>query len=464
MNRGISSVVASLGWRLRQFAWLRCISIPLALAAGCSQLCGLPSFASQTGQKCAACHVGGDWPQLTPWGRFFKLSGYTAGTPVIDKERALRLPVGVFGQAGLTWAQDANNATGGTVIPHSGVLEPYEFSAEVATKVTNFMGVFYEYTVGNTFPGWRGDSGAVDIRAVHFFYAGRHEILAAIDSNNNPTVQDVWNSSPDWSFPFYSSPWAPGAQTAPVISRLGSQSGSVGAYALIDRHVYVEGSVYRVGTGFFRWMTAGTPFSNPGISYLKGFNPYWRAYWTTAKGPDSIMVGTFGMQANVFPDAAQPTGPANSLTDSGFDAQYQHLLSRQKTTLRASYIYEARSWGASFPIGSVGTPTGDAKFLNLSGSYSLGDAWTFHAGYLLTSANHDALRYTVTDESGNTVSTSPDSTGYVLEVDRHLSQNLQLMAQYRGFLKYNGLQNKIDGVSRSASDNNTLWVSIFFGF
>ena len=43
------------------------------------QVYALPSFARQTGQRCAACHVGGNWPQLTPWGRFFKLAGYTAG-------------------------------------------------------------------------------------------------------------------------------------------------------------------------------------------------------------------------------------------------------------------------------------------------------------------------------------------------------------------------------------------------
>ncbi len=383
------------------------LALILLLAAGASRLPALPSFARQTGQKCSACHVGGDWPQLTPWGRFFKLSGYTIGSAVKDKEGGVHVPVGVFGQAGLTWAPNADNAQGNPVILHSGDLQAYNFSAEVATKVTDFLGVFYEYNVGNTFPGWKGASGAVDIRAVHFFHAGSHEILTGIDSNNNPTVQDVWNSTGQWSFPSYTSPWAPGALTTPVISRLASQSGSIGAYALIDRHVYVEASAYRVGAGFFQWMTAGTPFSNPGVTYLKGFNPYWRAYWTASRGPSSFMAGTFGMRASVFPSAAQPSGPANSLTDYGVDAQYQHLLSKQSLTVRTSYIFEARDWSASFPIGSVGTPSGDAKFFNVSGSYSLGNAWTFHACYLLAGANHDAMRYTVTNTAGDVISTSP---------------------------------------------------------
>ncbi len=39
----------------------------------------LPSFARQTGQNCVACHAGGQFPELTPYGRLFKLTGYTIG-------------------------------------------------------------------------------------------------------------------------------------------------------------------------------------------------------------------------------------------------------------------------------------------------------------------------------------------------------------------------------------------------
>src|ERR1035437_1224113 len=37
----------------------------------------LPSFARQTGQPCGTCHT--DFPGLTPYGRRFKLLGYTTG-------------------------------------------------------------------------------------------------------------------------------------------------------------------------------------------------------------------------------------------------------------------------------------------------------------------------------------------------------------------------------------------------
>src|SRR5947209_12189999 len=101
----------------------------LALITTCflpRQASALPSFARQTGQKCAACHVGGAWPQLTPWGRFFKLSGYTAGRSIVDKEGAVNVPVGVFGQAGLTWAAQPNDAAGNSVVPHHGGPQFYQ--------------------------------------------------------------------------------------------------------------------------------------------------------------------------------------------------------------------------------------------------------------------------------------------------------------------------------------------------
>jgi hypothetical protein len=277
-------------------------------------------------------------------------------------------------------------------------------------------------------------------------------------------VQDVWNTVPDWSFPFYGSPQAPSASASPMVSSLGSQSASVGAYALVNRQVYVEASFYRVATGFFRWMSAGTAFDAGGKNYLKGYNPYWRTYWTQQRGPHSLMIGAFGMRARVYPDSSSPTGPADVFTDYGFDSEYQHLGSTHKITVRGSYIYERREWDASFPLGNTGTPAGNLSSLNLSASYAYDSAWVFHAGYFLRSGNHDATLYVIADPSGNQVTTSPRTSGYTLQVDRQITQNIQIMAQYRGFIRFNGLRQNIDGIGRNASDNNTLWLSAFFAF
>src|ERR1700722_5797523 len=51
------------------------LGMAMFLTAGKGE--ALPAFAVQTGQHCTACHVGGFGPQLTPFGRQFKLEGYT---------------------------------------------------------------------------------------------------------------------------------------------------------------------------------------------------------------------------------------------------------------------------------------------------------------------------------------------------------------------------------------------------
>src|SRR6516225_5100485 len=52
----------------------------------------LPSYARQTGQQCAACHNG--FPELTPYGRQFKLNGYTwtGGTSNLPPIAAMTIP------------------------------------------------------------------------------------------------------------------------------------------------------------------------------------------------------------------------------------------------------------------------------------------------------------------------------------------------------------------------------------
>jgi len=423
----------------------------------------LPSYARQTGQRCAACHVGGNWPQLTPWGRFFKLAGYTAGKSFVNKEGLHYAPIGVFGQAGLTWAAQPNDAQGNPVVTQNGSPEAYQFTGEFGTKLSDFAGIFWEYQVANQFPGWKGVVDLVDIRATHFLHPGNHELLIGFDSNNNPSVQDVWNTVPAWRYPFYTSPQSPGQPGSPMIGSLSQQTGSVGVYALFDRKFYAEFSEYRVGTDFFRWMTAGTSLQN-GANYLKDWNPYWRAYWTKTEGPNVFMAGVLGMHSNVYPDSSSPSGPADTFSDNGFDSQYQYLGETNKLTLRGSYMYEQQSWNGSFPLGNVSSLKGNLKTLNLNGSYALHEAWTFTGGFFLSNGSSNAALYGITAPAGAQLTAKPNTTGYVLQADRTITQNVVASLQYTGFTKFNGLTSNIDGLGRKPSDNNTLWFTVFFAF
>ena len=445
--------------KLLQAFTLAC-AIATLLTASAS---ALPSYARQTGQRCASCHVGGNWPQLTPWGRFFKLSGYTAGNKFIDAEGFEYVPVGLLGKAGLTWAEQPNNSQGQPVIAHNGKPQFYDGFAELGTKFTNWSGVFAEYGVNNTFPGWKVVEGPVDLRATHFFHPKKHELLLGFDMNNAPTVQDVWNTIPAWSYPYYGSPQAPGAPASPAIANLPNAAGSVGLYALLDRQFYVEVSTYHVAKDFFRFMSGGTSFQK-GAPYLDGWNPYWRAYYTKEKGPHVWMLGTFGMQSSLYPNSASPSGPTNNLNDYALDSQYQYLGDKRKLTLRSSYIYEHQLWNGSFPLGLVSNPKGNLKTLNLSSSFALGETWTFTGGYSFSNGSNNAALFGVTDANGNLLSAKPNTTGYNLEIDRTLTQNIMVFVKYAGFTKFDGLTSNIDGLGRKPSNNNTLWVNVYFAF
>jgi hypothetical protein len=176
------------------------------------------------------------------------------------------------------------------------------------------------------------------------------------------------------------------------------------------------------------------------------------------------MVGTFGMRSNIYPDSGTPSGGTDLFSDTGFDAQYQHLGDTRKLTLRSSYIYEKQSWNASYPLAAVDNPHDNLKTLNLNGAYTVGDGWTFSGGYFLSNGSGESAFYNVTDTNGNQLSTKPNTTGYVFEVDRTLTQNVLASLQYTGFTKFEGLTSNIDGIGRKPSDNNTLWFSLFFAF
>jgi hypothetical protein len=93
----------------------------------------VPSFARQTGQSCVACHAGGQYPELTSYGRLFKLTGYTIG------ERGN--PLAVMATASLTRTQNSTDASG-TTSTTDGVPIVEAGSVFVAGKLTDNIGGF----------------------------------------------------------------------------------------------------------------------------------------------------------------------------------------------------------------------------------------------------------------------------------------------------------------------------------
>src|SRR5450759_3633284 len=107
----------------------------------------VPSYARQTGQECIACHV--SFPELTPYGRYFKLTGYTIG-------QRQTLPFAVMGQVGMTRTKNNTGVVGvdpdtgdnitGDVNPRNGGVVFSGGSVFLAGKATDNIGGFVQWT------------------------------------------------------------------------------------------------------------------------------------------------------------------------------------------------------------------------------------------------------------------------------------------------------------------------------
>src|ERR1700681_3196102 len=273
----------------------------------------LPSFARQTGQPCGTCHT--DFPALTPYGRRFKLLGYTPGggefrtTPFssqagidaraeLDKLRGYAKainppatgdgdkeyvpPISMMAIVGFTHTQaplpqptDPYNANDNTV------LSP--FSAFWGGAITNDIGAFSQVTYNAVPAGGFGDPFGhtwtwdnTDVRFARTASVGPFDFIYGITANNNPTVQDVWNTTPAWSFPYAVSTLASTPSSKTIIEgAFSAHVGGVGAYAYVNDMLYLEASAYRT-LDFGAQNSLGVdPFGAPGL--LEGFAPYWRA-------------------------------------------------------------------------------------------------------------------------------------------------------------------------------------------
>src|SRR5690349_20774317 len=128
------------------------IALLLAMFGAVDSSQAVPSYARQTGQECIACHV--SFPELTPYGRYFKLTGYTIGKVAISEEGINYVPVAVMAQASVTStrnnkATDPETGETVTVNQRNNGLVLCCASVFLAGKVTDYLGGFLQWSYDN---------------------------------------------------------------------------------------------------------------------------------------------------------------------------------------------------------------------------------------------------------------------------------------------------------------------------
>ncbi len=267
----------------------------------------VPSYSRQTGLSCASCHYAP--PELNAFGRKFKLEGYTFATkPEVSEDKKdhnsrLHLlesfPLSVLFNTTFTSTKSPQPATqnGNFEFPQAASLF---LAGSWGSHVGSFVQVTYDsqadhFTWDNTDIRYANNSG-------HLF--GKSLTYGAT-LNNNPTVEDLWNSTPAWGFPFGSSNSAPSPSAAAIVNgSLAQDVAGFGGYTMWNDHLYLAGTLYRSEH-------IGGSQPNPGTGFgfnVRGIAPYWRLAWQSSTANNNFEIGTYGMHVKSSPNAVTGLG------------------------------------------------------------------------------------------------------------------------------------------------------------
>jgi len=445
----------------------------------------LPSFARQTGQPCGTCHT--DFAGLTPYGRRFKINGYTNGggqyrttlfsfdNSTADYQRPWVPPISMMAIPGFTHTEPemappadpfANNDNisipplsffwGGAITDHIGAFAQLTYSQEPSAAGIGNDPFVHAWSWDNT-----------DVRYADSTTLGKMSITYGITANNNPTVQDPWNTTPAWAFPYAVSPFGAGFGPGPIIDgAFAAHVGSVGGYVYINDLIYLEASVYRTLSPGAQNALGADPFGAPGLFDAA---PYWRAAFEPHWGPHWLEVGTFGMAANVHP-FVNPGTPDTStfsqtdkFTDIGVDAQYQYQGSNFWFTLRGSYIHEYQKLDASFANMISANPKLELNEARAYASLAYGNnnRIILTGQYFTTWGSPDSLLFS---PDAGFFNNSPATSGWITEI-AYIPFISSFSPGWPWFNTRIGLQytwyDRFNGTSVGASTNNTLFAYVW---
>lgn len=447
----------------------------LGLAFAGSEARAVPSFARQVGVECTACHTA--FPELTPFGRAFKLEGYTLSD---QKTHLPPLAVMLQGAPGFTHTRkdqpegdlpsdfhDNDNVSLNQIsLFYAGRLfGPYaeDLFGERVAKVLDKVGVFSQGTWDGVEQQWAWDN--MEIRAAQpLTFAGKSAVVGAY-VNNNPTLQDLWNTTPAWGFPFSGSGLAPTPDAAPLIAGgVSQQVLGFGGYTMLGDLLYLDAGAYATLSAHAQRDLGVDP---AGETEIDGLAPYWRVALEKIFGPHVVEIGTYGLHASTFPARDESAGD-DRFTDVGVDLEYQWLTQRHDVTLLANWIYELQDLHASRQLGLASNGSNDLWTVSVTGSYLFDKTYGIDVQYFHTDGDADALLYG--SRTGR-----PDSNGWIFQVDwLPLNRrggpkfwprsNLKLSLQYTLYLHFDGSRNDFDGEGRNASDNDTLYVQAWIAF
>jgi hypothetical protein len=429
------------------------------------EVSALPAFARQTGMPCSVCHVQAFGPGLTPFGRNFKLYGYT------DKsgESKQLIPLSAMIRGSFTHTQRGQPDGAAAHFGPNNNATIDEAAIFYAGRVTSKVGAFVEATYDGVEKKVLLDN--TDIRFADYVDLAGSRHVYGVSLNNSPTVSDLWNTTPVWSFPWSSSALAPTQSAGTLIESLGGQVGGATAYMMWNNLLYIEGGGY---TSLARNVQQTVGTFDSAQNKIDGGAPYWRVAlqhnWQGHYGA----IGSFGMQANVNPQRSQGAG-TDRYSDFGFDATYQYLANLAHIfELNGTYIRENRDLNASVALGFAEKQNGSLDTVRIRGAYTYQQTYGLTLAYGQTLGTADNVIYSFSDPISGSRSGKPNNQAFTAEVSYipfgkptstySTLTNLRLTLQYTHYFQFNGGIRNYDGFGRNAAGNDTLYLNGWMAF
>jgi hypothetical protein len=432
------------------------------LAIGAGRAEAVPSFARQTGQPCAACHTA--FPELTPFGQRFKLGGYT-----LSATEKFTPPVAAMAITSFTHTKKNQDAP-----PADGFKTNDNFALDQASlfyagKIYGDAGAFVQITYDGIGKAWELDN--TDFRYAHDTELMGKDLIFGVSVNNNPTVQDVWNTTPAWGFPQFASGLAPqfSAPEALLQEALGGQVIGATAYGFWDDSIYAEAGGYS-GMSENLQDSLGTLGDNK----LSGFAPYARVAVEKSWDPWNLEVGAFGMYAKLQPGWDGTFGTDN-YGDLGFDTQLYYSDDTNQLMVKISDIVEWQQLNSTFAQGGSSNLNNHLNVFNASATWVYLQKYSLSGGYFNVSGSSDALLYADAAAPGSSMGMgNPDGSWLVFDASwmpfmegspkPYTTANVRLGLQYTHYLTMYGGDSNFDGNGHNASDNDTVYAYMVAAF
>lgn len=434
----------------------------LALLGG-GEASATPAFARQTGEPCSSCHMESYGPYLTPNGRLFKLKGYQAG-------HANVLPDLLNGFSGQAIGSFTNTQKAVPSAPAPGLSsnnnfvndwDALYFTGRVMDKVGAYMQLNFSPQVNHNI-----SLAMAEVRYADNMNLFDKDLVYGVSANNGPTMSDVWMTTPEWMYPYTQSSVAPQPGMKTLMMQLMGNTGGMSVYTLWDNTVYTELGAY---TTLASNMANGLGVFNQSNPLIDGGAPYWRLWGQKTWGPHVFMLGTYGLQANIFPQYQTGAG-TDGWVDWNIDTNYMWMMDEHMVMLMGRWTQDWMTLNASRALGYSSTVDNTQSNLMLMAMYTLQQTYTFTFSYNDLQGSYNPAMYSPASVSGSRAG-SPDSQYFQLQFDyvpfgkgtvaTDPLLNLRFSVQYTAYQTFNGASQNYDGYGRNAADNNTLYIASY---